>query len=115
MKTAHPSVPATTLLKFTSSLLLLWFLSFAMYVDAQSLNWRQIPGAALDIAVGANGTVWAIGYDAGKTDHSIYLLFLFPVFPVSVHPLSCLSVLKLLLFFARLLVLLSTGNLLSGN
>ncbi len=72
MKTAHPSVPATTLLKFTSSLLLLWFLSFAMYVDAQSLNWRQIPGSALDIAVGANGTVWAIGYDAGKTDHSIY-------------------------------------------
>ena len=72
MKTATQPHPATNVLRFASSMLLMLFLSIAGYAQAQSLNWRPVPGTALDIAVGANGTVWAIGYDAGKTDHSIY-------------------------------------------
>jgi len=39
---------------------------------AQSLNWRQLPGAGNDVGVGANGAAWMIGTNAVPGGFGIY-------------------------------------------
>jgi len=39
---------------------------------AQSLGWSQLPGAAVDVGVGANGTAWAIGTTPEIGGYAIY-------------------------------------------
>jgi len=42
---------------------------------AQSIGWHQIPGSAIDIGAGADGTVWIIGTDSlGNGNYGIYRL-----------------------------------------
>ena len=50
----------------------LFFALIASATWGQSLGWKQLPGAASDIGVGANGQVWIIGTDPAPGGYGIY-------------------------------------------
>ncbi len=58
--------------RFVAVASILMFVCLATLSRAQSVSWRGIPGAAIDVGVGANGAVWVIGYEGAKPDQRIF-------------------------------------------